>query len=333
MEKLLTISIAAYNMERYIGQALDSLTDERFIHELEVFVVDDGGTDRTLDIAKEYAEKYPDSIFPVHKENGGYGSTVNYSIAHATGKYFKLLDGDDWFDTEGLFRLTELLKITQADVIVTPVLSGPDQENLHRGGNHGLPVGVLTDISEIHVRDAIGHWGLTYKTDIVRVSGVQLPEHMLYTDLYYSTVPFAVAKTIFCFDTYVYCYRTEREGQSISKESWIRHAQNFMDICEALCVFYEEQKKAGCKNIKYIAHRVARYHIVAVKALLLDKPSKEGLKRLKEYDGRIRNISEEIYEVAGKNWKSGRLLTFFRRTNYRAYWLLSLVPGGFPNSH
>ena len=118
--KILTISIAAYNVEQYIRQALNSIIDESVIDELEVFVVDDGGTDQTLEIAKEYAEKYPQSIIPVHKENGGYGTTVNYSIARATGKYFKLLDGDDWFDTEALCRLVKALRETDADIIYSP---------------------------------------------------------------------------------------------------------------------------------------------------------------------------------------------------------------------
>ena len=101
-DKTLTISIAAYNMEAWIKRALDSLLDKRVIDDLEVFAVDDGGTDRTLEIAKEYALQYPNSIFPIHKENGGYGSTVNYSVKHANGKYLKLLDADDWFDADGL---------------------------------------------------------------------------------------------------------------------------------------------------------------------------------------------------------------------------------------
>ena len=95
MTKLLTVSIAAYNMEKYIRQALDSLLSCRHAQSIEIFVIDDGGTDHTLEIAKEYAWKHPGTVIPVHKENGGYGSTINYSIEHATGKYFKQLDGDD----------------------------------------------------------------------------------------------------------------------------------------------------------------------------------------------------------------------------------------------
>ena len=84
--KLLTISIAAYNVEAFIEQALSSVCVPEIIDRLEIFVVDDGGTDGTLDIARRFAERYPASVFLVHKENGGYGSTVNYSLAHATGK-------------------------------------------------------------------------------------------------------------------------------------------------------------------------------------------------------------------------------------------------------
>ena len=94
MDKILTISIAAYNVEKFLRSTLNSLCEQTVIEDLEIFVVDDGSTDETLCIAQEYEKKFPDSFFAVHKENGGYGSTVNYSIAHATGKYFKLLDGD-----------------------------------------------------------------------------------------------------------------------------------------------------------------------------------------------------------------------------------------------
>ena len=116
-EKLLTISIAAYNVQSYIEQNLNSIIKSKYIDLIEVFVVDDGGQDNTLAIAQKYAEKYPDSIYPVHKENGGYGTTVNYSAEHATGKYFRLLDGDDWFNTEGLDKLMEHIQQMEVSAI------------------------------------------------------------------------------------------------------------------------------------------------------------------------------------------------------------------------
>lgn len=74
---MLTISIAAYNMEQHLDEALSSLIDPVCIHLLDVVIVNDGSTDRTPEIANKYIEKYPDSFSLVNKENGGYGSTIN----------------------------------------------------------------------------------------------------------------------------------------------------------------------------------------------------------------------------------------------------------------
>lgn len=101
--KLLTISIAAYNVEKYLEKALTSMVcSPTAMEKLEVIIEDDGSTDGTLSIAKKYEKLYPDVYRAIHKENGGYGSTINNSIVLAQGKYFKQLDGDDWFDTENI---------------------------------------------------------------------------------------------------------------------------------------------------------------------------------------------------------------------------------------
>lgn len=63
---------------------------------------------------------YPESIKVIKKENGGYGSTINNSINMATGKYFKQLDGDDWYDSDNLELLVKELEKINVDVIYTP---------------------------------------------------------------------------------------------------------------------------------------------------------------------------------------------------------------------
>ena len=109
MNKILTVSIAAYNVEKYIQNALESLLVNN-IDDLEILVEDDGGTDNTANIVKEYEKKYPGIVKLVQKENGGYGSTINKSIELAQGKYFKQLDGDDWYDSENFEKLLKLLR-------------------------------------------------------------------------------------------------------------------------------------------------------------------------------------------------------------------------------
>ena len=324
-EKILTVSIAAYNMEKYIRQALDSLVDDRVIDDLEVFVIDDGGTDRTLEIAKEYAAKYPNSIFPVHKENGGYGSTVNYSIAHATGKYFKLLDGDDWYDTDELYEMLKPLKEMEADVIVLPYKKGPSAEQLELVTLIPIaPSGEVVGVERLPTKNVYGMWALAYKTQILKMSGVELPEYKLYTDQIYSTIPFSYCKRVTFLDLYVYCYRVGRDGQSVSRESRIKHAQDMLDSVVFLCQYYSEHQQEQRSTYPYIRLRLTRYYLKAIKTLLLKPYTKESLHELKELETTIAKVTPVVYRDVLHEGKMGIFIRIMRWTNYSAYWMLKL---------
>ena len=99
MEKILTISIAAYNAEKDIARCLDSLIATGIIEKLDVVIVNDGSVDQTAEIANSYVKKYVNSIRLINKQNGGHGSTINASIKVAKGKYYKILDSDDWVES------------------------------------------------------------------------------------------------------------------------------------------------------------------------------------------------------------------------------------------
>ena len=73
--KLLTITVPCYNSEGYMRKCIDSLLPGG--EDVEILIVDDGSTDQTAAIADEYAEKYPDIVKVIPKENGGHGSGVN----------------------------------------------------------------------------------------------------------------------------------------------------------------------------------------------------------------------------------------------------------------
>ncbi|MEO0986046.1 MAG: glycosyltransferase [Cyanobacteria bacterium J06639_14] len=92
LEKV-SVVIPAYNIETYLESALQSLISQTFEH-FEVIIVDDGSTDKTHDIAKQFC--YRDNRFKVVcKPNGGLSSARNYGIRHANSEYIALLDADD----------------------------------------------------------------------------------------------------------------------------------------------------------------------------------------------------------------------------------------------
>ena len=78
--------------------------------EAEIILVDDGSTDDTGKVADSYAEKYPNIVRVIHQENGGHGEGVNQGIRNATGLFFKVVDSDDWLDTEALAKVMEVLR-------------------------------------------------------------------------------------------------------------------------------------------------------------------------------------------------------------------------------
>ena len=100
MEKILTIIIPTYNMEKYLDKCLTSLIieDKKLMKLLEVLVVIDGAKDRSSEIGHTYQDKYPETFRVIDKENGNYGSCINRGLKEAKGKYVKVLDADDSFD-------------------------------------------------------------------------------------------------------------------------------------------------------------------------------------------------------------------------------------------
>ncbi len=105
--KILSISIASYNVEKFIEQAIESYLQCSCKEKLEVLIVNDGSTDKTEEIVSKYSEKYPDIIKLINQKNAGPGSTVNTGLNNATGKYFRMIDGDDWIKSDEMTGLTE----------------------------------------------------------------------------------------------------------------------------------------------------------------------------------------------------------------------------------
>lgn len=317
MEKLLTVSVAAYNMEKYLRQTLESMALPEIVDRLEVFVVDDGGRDASLDIAREYEAHFPGSFHAVHKANGGYGSTINWSLAHATGRYFRPLDGDDWFDRDGLLRLMDALETAGADAVYTPHVSvefdgDAERSKLVKGG-------IMTATSFAELRDPLqlSMHRVTYRTDVLRAAGLNLPERILYTDSIYVCAPFAAARTILPLDFPLYCHRVGRDEQSISSAVRARHLDDSFRVGVALAECCRAQRASGGPNLGLMEEYTAFLNRGTLRLFLRAAPDGEYIPRLRRYDAEIRALSPEVYADAGRRGKMGRVVRLLRASGYR----------------
>lgn len=322
--KLLTISIAAYNVEKYLTECLDSLCVDAF-EKLEVIIVNDGSNDGTLEIARAYEFRQPQTFKVIDKPNGGYGSTINTALRKATGKYFRFLDGDDWLNTKELERFLELLEASNEAAIFTPYM---------RVFEDGTPVVLIDDLAEfdegvyseqfIADMPIIAACSLTYKTSTLKKYSFKMTEHCFYTDVEYACLPFAHVSAIRVSKLPLYCYRIGRAGQSVSLLGIERHYKDLIRVCERLL---HESKKQD-----YAASEYFRRYLVAQCALVYSfltriPPNAERKASLKQFDALLKGY-QSVYEETAQHSKKVKML---RETAFIAYRPMCLLFSGRSN--
>ena len=144
-------------------------------------------------------EKYPTIIKVVDKENGGHGDAVNSGLMHATGKYFKVVDSDDWVDEDALHKILDVLRHMEEDGMELDMLiANYVYEKV--GATHKKVIhyrNVLPQ-DEIFRWDDMGHFRLDqyilmhsviYRTDMLKLIQLHLPKHTFYVDNIYVYYP------------------------------------------------------------------------------------------------------------------------------------------------
>ena len=327
MQKILTISIAAYNVEKYLRKTLDSLIIDN-MDLLEVLIIVDGCKDKTLDIAKEYEKRYPDTFKAIYKENGGYGSTINKGIELATGKYFKQLDGDDWFDTKNLNVICNELNSNETyDIIYTPYI-----EYYEKNGQQVLKSNKIvekkyeSDLEKVIEKadSLLVMHALMYNTNLLKNNKIHIDEHCFYTDTEYAILPLYYSKKIKIFDLPVYIYRIGISGQSISYESRLKNYNDHVKVNRTLMKKYEECNNVLSKNIKkYIEnHMVRQFNGSITNFLLIRRPNKKNYEEIKKFDMEILDLSKNMYQ---KMADYSKVIKLFRKNNFCSYLICHFI--------
>lgn len=118
MNPKVSVIIPAYNTEAYIGEAIKSAL-EQTLHDIEVIVVDDASSDKTVEIAKSFIDKRLKVI--VNQQNVGAAAARNRALRAAQGEWIAVLDSDDWYAPERLEKLVSLADEKNADMIADDI--------------------------------------------------------------------------------------------------------------------------------------------------------------------------------------------------------------------
>ena len=243
MEKILTIIIPVYNVEKYIRQCLDSIIlDEEQMKWLEVIVVNDGTPDQSSVIAHEYEKRYPQAIKVIDKENGGHGSAWNIGLKNANGKYIRFLDSDDWLSN--LSSFIEKLKSHDEDLIFTHLTRFNEQsksssvttiQNIKYNKPYSTSSFSYIETDNHYVM--YGFWHCTYKRDIFKGEQPLFVERVFYDDAILFMAPYILGKSMVFFDIVLYNYRIGQSGQSVNVNVERKHAQDYIKVSKGLIEF------------------------------------------------------------------------------------------------
>lgn len=348
MEKLLTVVIPVYNTECFLAECMDSLLACKSAEYTELLIVDDGSKDGSGKIADGYAERYPDIVKVIHKENGGHGSAINIGIDSAVGQYFRVVDSDDFVETEAYedyLRKLETLAEMGCDLVATPFACVRHENAGRRKAKKEQQADVLPQYrirqqerkiegaealrrdeplpfenvaGRLHVR--MHEW--TIRTEILKKHAIRLTEYSFYVDMQYILFPVPWIRTACILDEAVYRYRLGNEGQSVSVRSMQKNREQHRAVMRSLVQFYKEREAAGDSTevLSYLARGIAKMEASQLQIALSLPIGKAAKRELVECEQELRKECPAAYRANEK-----KSIGFLRHSSYVAYPLAAFV--------
>ena len=316
MEKqfVLSVTIPCYNSEAYMAKAIESVLAGG--DGIEIIVVDDGSKDNTRRIGEEYADRYPDTVRIISKENGGHGSAVNTGIQNARGVYFKVLDSDDWLDKESLVNAVSFLRDTiDTGKELDMFLANYVYERVHLGKQKSinyrsvLPVGKFfgwSDIKNFRPSQNILMHSVIYKTEILRSCDVELPEHTFYVDNIFVYKPLPAVRTMYYMDMDLYRYYIGREDQSVNEKVMMGRIDQQLKVTKLMIGYHDVPRIENEKLRTYMVKDIAMMMTIS-SVFLIKENTAESLKKRDDLWKYLKDTNPELDKLVKHNLL-GRLM-------------------------
>lgn len=323
--KALSIVIPVYNTAQYLPRCLDSVLVAEALPYVELIAVNDGSTDRSADVLRDYQARYPENVVFVDKENGGHGSAVNAGLAAATGKYFRVLDSDDWLDSACFVKFLRALAHCDEDLIVTPYT----QEYTYSGDLVAYEYDFFEhdhvyQASELAFDETMMYYTMassTYKTALLRACGLKLYEKTFYVDMQFNIYPIPYLKTVRFLDYAIYRYFMGRPNQSMSQENLQRHLPDHQKVLRFLVEYYAAHRDTVPENTRdYMGLMIYFMYYTFMDLVCMKMRDRHKAYRIfKDFDRYLREAAPELYQRVD----AFPYLHYSRKLGYLNIWLFN----------
>ncbi len=210
MEKV-SLIVAIYNVESYLSECLDSLKNQSY-QDIEVLCVDDGSTDNSAKIVKDFAKK--DKRFKyLFKENGGLSDARNFGLKHVKSKYLMFVDGDDTCHEDMVKNSMEIAIADDLDCVIFGYQQFIEKENISE--KISLNLSETKIYQPLKDKDIFAYsnnaaWNKLYKTSIFKDYNLEYPFGYRHQDLGTTFIYLSYCKNIAYLDEALYFYRLDR---------------------------------------------------------------------------------------------------------------------------
>ena len=262
MTPKVSVIIPIYNIEKYLKECLDSIAHQT-LGNIQVLMIDDGSTDSSASICKEYAANYEGFEY-YYKENGGTATARNVGLKNAKGEYIGFVDSDDYIEPDMFEKMYSAAKKNDSDIVFCPTRGLDDYTKLEVGhyDDKAIKFSILPKILP-HVVDSgtfrtvdWGNWSRIFRTSIINENNIKFYEgSRRCEDFAFSVECTLHAKSYTVIDEgELYHYRPNENSKSRSytKSMWksIRALMTYMkeftknykgyDFSKAMdmCIFY-----------------------------------------------------------------------------------------------
>lgn len=261
MQKLISFAVPCFNSAAYMGKCIESLLKGGDC--VEIIVVNDGSAkDNTAEIADDYAARYPQQIKAVHQANAGHGGAVNAGLKHATGKYFRVVDSDDYLEETALKKVIATLQQlegagTPVDVLFTNYVYDKQGATRKKAINYRsfLPQNRIFGWEEtrLHLlsQNLLMH-SMTFRRQMLLDCGVKLPKHTFYVDNLLAYLPIPHMNKLYYLDVNLYMYFIGRDDQSVNEAVMVRRQDQQLRVSEMMILQGNLDPSIGRKRRNYM---------------------------------------------------------------------------------
>lgn len=225
----LSVIIPVYNVESYLKECLNSVTNQT-LTDIEIICINDGSTDNSLNILKEYQSK-DSRIKIINQKNNGQAKARNLGIKEAQGEYIAFIDSDDFIEPEMFEKLYSKAKDNNLDIVMCKIATYDNQTKEINDHVWYYMLDVFRDFEkdifnhndtkEFTCEIAVTPYNKIYKTSLIKENEILFPEGLIFEDEKFFYDTYLRAKRISIVGEFLYYYRINRKGSTvdISKEN------------------------------------------------------------------------------------------------------------------